>query len=134
MHRSPALQRPTRRSRSGALTALPEAEEDGPAAFAAISERPLFTPDRRPPEAADAPVAEPEATPPPAFVLRGVVHSGKVRRALLETAENAPLLRLREGETLDGWEIVTILPRKMVMRQGEQSLEVPISPPQPAVP
>jgi general secretion pathway protein N len=119
---------------SGALTGFPEAEADGPAAFAAISERPLFTPSRRPAEAGVSPATEPEATPLPAFVLRGVVHSGKVRRALLETAENAPLLRLREGETLDGWEIVTILPRKMVLRQGEQSLEVPISPPQPATP
>ena len=91
-------------------------------------------PSRRPPE---VPRFAPSRSPKPrprrlsccaAWFIR------RFRRALLETAESAPLLRLREGETLDGWEIVTILPRKLVMRQGEQSLEVPISPPQPAIP
>ena len=89
------------------------------AQFAAIAQRPLFSPRRRPPE--HRPVAEPTVpeapTPAPAppprlakdrYRLLGVVVDEEDPVALLMVRDHRGILHLRIGDDLDGWEVVGI--------------------------
>ena len=99
----PAARTPEVAARSTpALPGLDEPEVAVPplAAYAAVVERPLFSPSRRPPVVAEA-TAAPTA-PARKLTLRGIVLSPHKRIALIET-EGAPEPRwLAEGETLQG--------------------------------
>jgi hypothetical protein len=116
--------------------ALPPPDE-----FAVIAARPLFSPTRRPappapaePEAAPetdlAQVPEPElvteaepaeeAAPPPTvtFTLVGIVIDGSERYALVEKHADGKVVRLTEGDAIEGWFAVLIDPERAVFRQG----------------
>ena len=69
--------------------------------YAAIVERPLFSPSRRPPAvAAGAPSAEGR------YRLLGVVASGPRKKAFI--ADGSRRLDLAEGEAIDGWTVKKI--------------------------
>jgi hypothetical protein len=90
-----------------------------------LFDRPLFSQTRRPPAEPDTPPAtEPAAATPPEFVLRGVIVSPQSRRALLQTSGDGKLSRVREGETVEGWEVTAISPRKVTLRQAENVIEI----------
>lgn len=65
-------------------------------AYAEVTARPLFSPDRRPREA--APV---EAGPTAPVALKGIVINGKNRYAVVEEGTPATPKRVGEGQTLD---------------------------------
>lgn len=97
------------------------------AAFAAITERPLFLPDRRPlagdetdNRAAPAPKAE---LPPPQVVLSGIVTIGEGRRALMALPrEDAQLYAT--GQSLGGWRVSEITEDSVELISGARTHKV----------
>ena len=73
--------------------------------FYAILERPIFSPSRRPPaiEALEAP-PDSDVT----FTLKGIMIDEDVRIALFRAKSNKKILRLREGDKIEGWTLVRI--------------------------
>lgn len=69
--------------------------------FRAISDRPLFTPSRRPaPPAATGQVQ--------LYRLHGVLTTNRQKVALVESIEDGALLRLSEGDTVSVWRVAAI--------------------------
>jgi general secretion pathway protein N len=92
-------------------------------AYAPVTERPLFRPDRRPrkdePEAA-AEVPVEEASDLAGMDLTGVLLSPKVTTAWVKDPSQATVVRLRQGEILAGWTVKDILADRLVLeRQGK---------------
>lgn len=87
--------------------------------LAATLDRPLFSPSRRPPPApqsfvqAPAPAALPSS--PPIVVLLGVVMDGETARAVVRAGADKRLLRAQMGDDIDGWKVVQIDGRKVVL-------------------
>jgi hypothetical protein len=73
-------------------------------AFAAISERPLFSPSRR------APAAEARGTSAleGRYRLLGLVITGNTRRALIGEVAGGRRFDVGEGEAIDGWSVKRI--------------------------
>jgi len=88
--------------------------------FAEIVERPLFTQSRRPAPKKDTKVAE-AAVKPENFELIGVIISPAGRMALLRTLATSEIVRAVEGQNVGGWEVRTINPTQVVLRQGDDS-------------
>jgi hypothetical protein len=94
-------------------------------AYASVTDRPLFRPQRRPEEEVD-PDAQASAEPDVATSLDGMNLSAVIITPTLVSAwiqdPNAPKLRrLRIGDDLEGWSVQTILPDRILLeRQGEQ--------------
>jgi len=97
------------------------------AAYHAISARPLFFSKRRPP-----PPYVPETgggrkpLPPhkagkPRAQLSGVISIGNQRYALLKGGKNKGTRRVRVGEEIDGWMVVSIEKDKLVLRNGTET-------------
>jgi hypothetical protein len=72
------------------------------ASFAAIVERPLFTPSRRPPAGASVTGASIEGR----YRLIGIVATGPKKKAFV--ADGARRREIAEGEALDGWQVKEI--------------------------
>lgn len=93
-----------------------------PGAFAAIVERPLFSPTRRPPQApAAAPQAAAAPAPPPqpiGFSLAGIVIADGTRVALVQLQTDGSLVQVPEGGEVDGWKAVKIEAERAVFRRG----------------
>jgi general secretion pathway protein N len=91
--------------------------------YAAVTERPLFRPDRRPEE--DEPKDEPDAPLEEASDLAGMDVTGiliapKLTSAWVKDPSQPAPVRLRPGETLAGWTVKDILADRLVMeRQGK---------------
>ncbi len=85
-------------------------------AFAAVVERPIFSPDRRPP-AAEAALKEDSAAPQ--AVLTGIIIAESERIALVRTEADGRIVRLRPGQRVDGWRLVAVEPDRAMFRRGE---------------
>jgi hypothetical protein len=122
------------------LPALPAATARpiGPIeAYAAIGERPLFQPSRRPapppppPEPVGAATPVPAApvqppAPPPVLapmILRAVILSNQKREAVLGQP-NGTVSTLAEGDMVDGWTLIRVLPDGVVFRRDEHEQEI----------
>ena len=109
-------------------------------AYAAIAERPLFQPSRRPapppaPKAAQIaaalPPSQPTPLPPPPppppvlapMTLLAVVISSDKREAVLGLATGKSST-LAEGESLDGWILARVLPDRVVFRLADTEKEL----------
>jgi hypothetical protein len=110
---------------------LPPAED-----FAAIVERPVFSPSRRP-LATAAPVADQGGD----FVLVGIVISDGKPFALVRPQPGAPPVRVDEGGVIAGWTAEAILADMIRFRRGEATIELDLAydapglaPPAPLVP
>jgi hypothetical protein len=97
--------------------------------FAAIIERPLFSPSRRP--ASAAPVAVPEAAEalatadaPLDFALIGTVVSGNERVALVATRADGKIVQVRERGEVMGWTALLIEDGRAVFRRGKAEEEL----------
>ncbi|MBL8250631.1 MAG: hypothetical protein JNK31_03060 [Candidatus Competibacter sp.] len=95
-----------------------------------IDARPLFVATRRP----EPPVPEePAAEPPPAgpekkFLLLGVAISPGATTVLLRPeGPNAKTVRVKLGETLDGWALDKVFPNRVVIRQGQTTRELDLT-------
>jgi general secretion pathway protein N len=99
-----------------ASSALPPIES-----FAEVTRRPLFSPTRQPPP--------PEAVKdtqgnPNNFSLLGIVIADGGRVALIEYGRPPALARLKEGQTVEGWTLQSILPDRVVLQHGATEQEV----------
>jgi hypothetical protein len=87
--------------------------------FGEVLARPVFSETRRPP-APEA--AAPGATAP--FALAGVVLSPKERHALLEHGQPPHIDRVAEGQQVDGWTLEAVQLDRVVLRRGDNRVEV----------
>ena len=84
--------------------------------FAAILERTIFSPSRRPP-VGDAPdISEPERSPLN-FLLQGVVISSAQRQVLVLPEDGEKVTRLEVGGLIRGWTVVAIQPDTVTFRR-----------------
>lgn len=92
-------------------------------------DRPVFSPTRRPPQAAATPVAEaapmrPDAAPPPAMKLSAVVIDAGRRFALLQRFPAGDMVRVAQGDTVDGWTLSEVRADGVTLRQEDQRHEI----------
>ena len=93
-------------------------------------DRPLFSPDRRPPEPPAGAEQVPEAavaastSPAPTLTLSAVIIEPGSRLALLKAASSVTLVRKREGESLEGWTVTEIRPDGVTLTRGENRHEL----------
>jgi hypothetical protein len=95
-------------------------------AYASVTERPLFRPQRKPAEAEpDAPEAVPETQPGVDLAgldLSAVVITPAVVSAWVRDNKAQELKRVRLGDELEGWAVKDILSDRLVLeRQGERN-------------
>lgn len=93
-----------------------------PETFAEVAERPLFSSSRRP-IAAEASSA---VVQPLSASLAGIVISPSASSIIVMHGDPPTLMRLKEGDDLDGWSIRSIEPNRVVLRRGaeEQQLKL----------
>jgi len=95
--------------------------------FTEMTARPLFSPTRRPPPAAD----QKEATEDPSndaivqtvernqFTVMGIVIAQDEKVALLKKLnQNDEVMRVKEGQTLFGWKVTAITPGSVSLQQN----------------
>lgn len=98
-------------------------------ALTATQERPIFSAIRRPPpravaaapiEEAHAPPPKPVDAPPPLMLVGAVVGEGDAI-AILVNRTDQKVVRLRQGESLGGWSLISVQPREVTLKQGDRS-------------
>jgi general secretion pathway protein N len=99
-------------------------------ALPTTQERPIFSASRRPPPRAVAaspvdetpapPPPKPADAPPPLMLVGAVVGEGDAI-AILVNRTDQKVVRLRQGESLGGWSLTSILPREVTFKQGDRS-------------
>ncbi|MCP3445703.1 hypothetical protein [Bradyrhizobium sp. CCGUVB14] len=99
-------------------------------ALTGTQERPIFSASRRPPPRAVAaapadevhvpPPPKPVEAPPPLMLVGAVVGEGDAI-AILVNRTDQKIVRLRQGETLDGWSLASVQPREVTFKQGDRS-------------
>mgnify|MGYP001555719857 FL=1 len=97
-----------------------------PATYAAIMAHPIFAPDRAPPP------AEAEASGNlSGYEVLGTAIAGKTAAAALVQDSGGEITRVKVGEEIDGWKLLSIAPQELVFdRNGERrSLTVNITAP-----
>jgi general secretion pathway protein N len=95
----------------------------------ATQERPIFSAMRRPPPRAVAAlqVEQAKAPPPPKpvetppLVLVGAVLGEGDAIAILLNRTDQKVIRLRLGESHDGWSLTSVQPREVTLKQGDRS-------------
>ncbi|TYL91733.1 hypothetical protein FXB40_27835 [Bradyrhizobium rifense] len=114
-------------------------------ALTGTQERPIFSATRRPPpravaaapaeEAKTAPPPKPVEAPPPLMLVGAVVGEGDAI-AILVNRTDQKIVRLRQGESLDGWSLASVQPREVTFKRGDRSevlaLQRPDGSPAPA--
>jgi general secretion pathway protein N len=91
--------------------------------FAIVTERPLFAPDRRPPQHTDA-----TAGAWSAFVLAGIIISPQSREALVLHGKPQTIAHVQEGQALEGWTVTSIYPDRVVFGDGLNEHELRLTP------
>ncbi len=96
--------------------------------FSETLTRPLFMPDRRPPEegSADSAVPEVRAASPKAnrYALSAIIIVDNERIALLTDTATGDLNRVREGGSVAGWRVETIREDGAVLTNGDNREEL----------
>ncbi|HMB77187.1 MAG TPA: type II secretion system protein N [Kiloniellaceae bacterium] len=87
--------------------------------FAEVTDRPAFSQTRRPPAEAAAPAAEVVASSLE-LVLKGVIFSEGQSVALFAPKAGGEVLRLAEGGSYQGWDLVEVSPSEVLFRRGER--------------
>jgi general secretion pathway protein N len=102
---------PDRPAASQAAPAAPTVAALPPlTSFAAIVERPLFAPTRRPDPARTGPAGPAIET---RYRLLGLMSAGRDRKALI--ADGARRFELKEGDALDGWTVTHVEQDRLVL-------------------
>ena len=79
--------------------------------FTSVSQRPLFSPDRRPPaRSADNSGAW------SSFALAGIIITPDSREALVSHGKPPTISHIAEGQTIEGWTVSAIYPDHVVFR------------------
>jgi hypothetical protein len=94
----------------------PEAARPAMQIYAAVMAHPIFAPDRAPP-----PTEAEEAGNLSGVEVLGVAIAGKDRAAALLRDSDGSYVRLKSGEEIEGWKLVSIAPEELVFdRNGEK--------------
>jgi general secretion pathway protein N len=94
--------------------------------FAMVTQRPLFSPDRKPQQHADD-----TAGAWSSFVLAGVIITPQSREALVLHGKPQTVAHIEEGQALEGWTVTSIYPDRVVFRDGLNEHEVKLAPKAP---
>lgn len=94
--------------------------------FGSVTERPLFSPDRKPPQHADD-----TAGAWSSFVLAGIIITPQSREALVLHGKPQTIVHLQEGQALEGWTVTSIYPDHIVFRDGLNEHELRLTPKAP---
>lgn len=98
--------------------------------YLAVSERPLFTHDRRPfivvAEATPVAPVEPRAE----FELTAVIITRATQIALLRSNLNPTVQRVTLNQTIDGWTLGEVTPDSVSLSRGTETVAVPLRPDQ----
>jgi len=107
------------------LPALPEYVMAPLIEYSEVIDRPAFSQSRRPPAEAAGPAATVVANSLE-LVLKGVIYSDGERVALFTPKAGGDVLRLAEGGSYQGWDLVKVSPAEVLFRRGEreESLEL----------
>ena len=102
-------------------------------------ERPIFSPSRRPPVVAAAPpppqpVRQAPPPPPPKpdpirLALVGTIAGGSVGIAVLLDQTSQGIVRLRTGESHDGWMLRSVRNREVTMERDRESVDLALPAP-----
>jgi len=95
--------------------------------YAEVTERPLFSPSRRP-----ATVTQQVAGPASSLALVGVVISRDGGVALIRSGKAPALARVREGQQIEGWTVRSIAPDRVVVRNGTSEAQLKLHEDAPA--
>ncbi|HKT20343.1 MAG TPA: hypothetical protein VJR47_19975 [Stellaceae bacterium] len=88
--------------------------------FSAVTERPLFSPSRRPPLQA----ADDSEGAWSSFTLAGIIITPDSREALIRHGSPPTIAHLHEGQDLEGWVVRSILPDRVVFAGGDTQHEL----------
>ena len=107
---------------AGEAAAVPDVALAPRAGFLVVVERPLFSQSRRP--GAAAPLSASEAGDGDiGALLVGIIFAEVGSIAMLKPQGGDALLRLQEGDRLNGWELASIEPQSVLFRRaGEETL------------
>lgn len=89
------------------------------ARFSAVTERPLFSPDRRP-----APQASDTVGSWSGLTLAGIVVTPASREVLIAHGNPPKIVHLQEGQSVDGWAVRSIDPDRVVIANGGEQHEL----------
>lgn len=114
----------------GPVLSLPEPRPLPPLErFAVVTERPLFTAERRPP--AEDPAPEAGAVTRPPLQLAGIVAVQDTYRVLARPPQGEPV-RLAVGDEYQGWRVTEIGPERLVLTRDGRSEAYELRPAAPA--
>ena len=91
--------------------------------FGMVTERPLFSPDRKPPQHTDD-----TAGAWSSFVLSGIIITPQSREALVLHGKPQAVAHVQEGQALEGWTVAAIDPDRVVFRDGPNEHELRLTP------
>ena len=94
--------------------------------FSVVTERPVFSPDRKPPQHADD-----TAGTWSSFVLAGVIITPQSREVLVLHGKPPTVAHVQEGQSLEGWTVTSIFPDRVVFRDGLNEHELKLVPKAP---
>jgi hypothetical protein len=90
--------------------------------FTEITERPLFTEGRLPPEPPAEETAQAAPVPPPDLKLEGVAITSNSRTAVITDLRTNETLRLNEGMSHADWKVETVNKDSVTIKRGEQEI------------
>jgi hypothetical protein len=95
--------------------------------YSAISKRPLFIAGRRMPPPAPEPVAAAAPTTAPLPSLVGIMIEPDKKMAVVKRVNDAKILSLEEGQSIDGWLLKDVKNSKITLESGstQQTLALP---------
>jgi general secretion pathway protein N len=130
---APAAPAPERTLSANPLWAMPLAQ------FSVTRDRPIFSPSRRPPPAAVAPIVAPKvaALPKPReperpqLTLVGTIASDEEGFGIFLDQSTKAVLRLKVGEEFQGWKLRSVQGRETALEKDQQVVTLAL--PQPGV-
>ena len=90
--------------------------------FVAVTERPLFSPSRRP-----AKISSGESDAWASFVLAGIIITPELREAMVLHSQPPMLIHIHEGEAMDGWTLESLSSDHAVFRNNSEEHELKLN-------
>ena len=109
---------------SAKATPLPRA--DNVRSYDVISNRPLFSETRRPPDHAGENAPDVDSEVLRHVGLTGVVITPERKTALIYSQKSPAMLNLQEGESFEGWRLDKVLQDRIVLSHGGETAEIVI--------
>lgn len=91
------------------------------AAYAEVMQRPLFSASRQPPPPE---VGQDLLGKSGSFVLLGIVLAPDDKAVLIQHGHPVEIARLKEGQAVEGWTLLSILPDRITLQHGASEVEL----------